>query len=463
MAAAAKAERKAMKKALKKKSKSQFAKQIYSLPGKAPKVSMKNRTMDQILRKGPMRDYMLKTDPYYRTLRDPFNIHGVKIPDLEVMPSATITCVKQMQVTVNANGVCGVVLGACGADSYAMGGSLVPVNYTWDYNAELATPGDRSRGGVGTTPTVYNGIQGAIGMTLGAVASSTASLFQMSESVNPTVDQSHNYPIRFDKWDYGTADATTPGTAALQTCPVTDLFSAARVVSFGASITFQGNYTNANGRIIAASVARGTIPRGLISADNTADSVSLLPGAQIIPVNHMGGATVLYRPTDSRSLQYADILEGEEHPTYAYTSVDDYFVSRRECSGAQMFLIVTGCTAGAVFQVTIVGNYEVIPRTTAMQIVGASPSPSDPIALSQVMQHIQKEPVVLADTAVQSMTVANPNMLSPATPPPQQQPQMAVHPAAKEQEESWLDKIIGGVGSVAKTVGPLIPVIASML
>ncbi len=71
--------------------------------------------------------YMALTDPYFLSMVDPFTYSGAKIPDLEPHPSATFQIRKQIQLTVNAGGIAGVILGTTAIPSSVARGTLVTV------------------------------------------------------------------------------------------------------------------------------------------------------------------------------------------------------------------------------------------------------------------------------------------------------------------------------------------------
>jgi len=395
-------------------------------------------------------DYLTQLDPYYQTLVNPFEVHGVKIPDLEGAPSGVVTLMNRMTITVGGNGVAGAAFGVIGATGYEAAGSLVPLKFVQFTG---------STGAVQAKPPPPTGPKGVLCPTQPKVrAAANPSPMPAVVSYDRAWDQAVGFlvedasdiftaaqgsglgdanALRFSNWT-NDGDGSTFGHSAM-----TDLYTRARLVSFGAQVQFLGNYTQASGRIVAASVGRQSVNRAFLPT-LTADDIALLPGARVVPVNQLGGASVVYRPTDNRSFQYTD-LDQYYFGDIALPMVDarSFWNDNVEALGGELYLIITGATAGSTFELTWVGNYEVGARTGAISMSAMTPSPSDPIALGHIMNRLQYE------------SPAKP--LKPMTSGADMTP-MLVH--QEQPRENWFDKLIKGINSAMPVVGSVIKMFA---
>jgi hypothetical protein len=274
-----------------------------------------------------------KINPYFETIVDPFNVRGVRIPDLDVHKSCPFSVTDRRTLTVNAGGVCGVSYGIGGTLAASPQASLVPISNN----------------------AIAGAANFAVGMVLGTGAT-TAGLY-------PAIGA-------------GTWIQLTQWTTTSDSIPAS--FTNIRLVSAGLAINFLGNFTDCAGKITIASCPRFQ-QRSTLGIGLTVDQLANLPSAKIVPVNQMEGASCCYRPTDNRSLAYTST-----DVTHTPASVSDWDQIAQSLGG-EMYAVVSGATAGQTFQVTFVGNYEGIPRWNTLSLLGSTPSPVDPIGLASAM------------------------------------------------------------------------------
>jgi len=314
--------------------------------GKKLKKKVK-RDVAKVLNKNTLeRKRLLGMNPYLQTLLDPFNVLGVKIPDMNSHPSGSFQILDRREIVINANGVACICYGAYGASgSSGQGGSLVPVRVA----------------GTGSVPY-------AIGMTNGALASSVDLLLGGS-------------PIYLTNWT-SVSD------------PIVQTYVKARLVSAGTCFQYLGAPLNAKGKASLGFAPRNQL-RSNISSGLTVDMLLKLPGSKTVPVNTLSGGVVLYQPQDGVSLEYVDT---NSVSTATNGSVWDTDANLRAACGGEMYISFTGCNPGDVIQITSAFNYEAIPRTNTWNLVGVSLSPNDPIALTHAFNTVQTSPVTLATT-----------------------------------------------------------------
>jgi len=368
--------------------------------------------------KQAMSNYLMQQDPYYLSLCNPFDNHGAKIPDFEVAPSGCVTLTLRKKLTATSTGCVGVALGLIGASGGTAHGSLVPlrsVTYLPASEPVSKTPG--------TAASYYHNFTNAIGFEV----STPTDIFDKIPNGTGS--------LKFAQWHDATVEGAT--TTWIGTSPMTQMFTRARVVSFGASLQFLGNFTKADGRIVAASVGRQTTDRHFLPT-TTVDDVALLPGAKIFPVNQMGGASAIYRPTDNRSLQYTDIDAAAKFVNAGDATIESsWWDDRIEAMGGEIYLIADGVPEDAVFELTIVGNYEVAAKTAALNTVVVNSKTPDPLALAHIMGAVQKMPTV--------------GPARPLSPLGQSSTTMMVQPSA-QQPINWFDSLIKGVKSAIPVV-----------
>lgn len=420
-------------KKLRKQLKKQFLEERSLVSNGLPKLTKKKKrasgpmkTVEQILAKGPFHEYLLNQDPYYRTLLDPFNVRGVRIPDMTVTPSAPFSLTKRFSVAAQSNGCVGACIGITGDMSSAVWlGSMVPQRVITVTTSGVKT-GGAAPGTVTNSPA-----NGSVGHIVGINNESKASIFSNFSSFTEIV---------FQNWNYD-------GTQG--TCPVRSYFTNVRVVSAGLNCQFLGNYTNSNGRIVAASVARQTV-RDQNDLTVSTDQLATLPGSKIIPINQMGGATVYYRPTDARSLSYASLDPALDITGMSLYNINNWFANRAEALGGEMYLVCDGLSTGVEIQFTLTINYEGTPRTNELNLVAASPSPCDVVALGKVMSRVQQMPTVVAAAADNKGAT------------PQTSAEMSLHPPV-EQSKGWFDQLTDGIEKAVGTIGKIAPVVGPML
>lgn len=373
-----------------------MAKSKFDAQGKKLKKKV-NRDVAKVLNKNSkVKENLLGMNPYLESLLDPFNSVGAKIPDMNMQPSSTFQVVDRQTLTASSTagsiGVCGISYGVGGQTSATAYGSLIPI------------------------PNI--GATFSVGCILGASATTT-DLF-------PAVGGATS--IQLVNW-----------TAATDQIPKT--YNKVRLVSAACQVEALGTPLNAKGKVTVAFASRNTIRQEIPSGNVGVSRIAALPGAKQVPLNKLEGATVRYNPQDSMSLIYVDM---DIQPASSWSAVD--WTSNVNCVGAlggELFLIIDGATAADSFVVTTVLNYEATPRVNTQNIVAATPSDSDPLALSHAFNSIQMAPTTIP-RAVQNITSAMSRFVS--------------HPPEKHRKPKILDSIMSGLKTgvgIAKEVAPL--------
>jgi len=373
----------------------------------------KKKTSDKLkkqISKGTLGQKLLGMNPYLRTILDPFNVTKVKIPDDVTTHSCPFSITQRFPLTVDAQGYCGVFLGAypctvlnTGVQPFFFSGSLIPMQ-TLD-----AAP---------VTPWAY-----------GAKMKSTVGGVLFGDTGNVLV---------YDQWQ-----ATASG--------VPQTFTNNRLVSMGARITFTGTVLNAQGLITAWSNPRETYGN---NNDVALGGISLsflqkLENSSIYSVPKEGGAMVVYIPQDPISQQYCPAKQSN---TYASEAVTKYL-------GGEMGFVVSGAIANQTFEVEVTSNFEGEPYLNTLSLTQATPSKSDPIALAHatnVLAAVKPSMGISKQEALKTVPVAD-----------------AITHHASDTEPTMMEQVLGGltgvasampaVSKIAQTMGPLIGSVLGMI
>lgn len=369
--------------------------------GKKLKVKVK-RDVAKVLNKNDLvRRKLLAMNPYLQTLMDPFHGDGARIPDDQAYPSATFKIVQRVSATVNAQGVAAISLGQYRNHStQVIYGGLVPTT------TQVSPTGDYVFGQLHNT------------------ASTATDLFNTQAALADAV--------YLDRW--------TTGNNAIPS-----LFQYVRPVAIGCSVDYLGATLNAKGRITAGFAPkaqfRGT---GFIGVDD----IFRFPGSTQVPVNKLTGGTVLYKPLDYTSFNYTNESQVYDYSTLATT----------EPVYGGMFIAVDGATANDTVVFTIVAHYEGVPKTNQVDLVGVSPSRSDPLALAHAMNEVQQMPSAIPMSVFTAPPVGvsaqGPLSTGSYTAPVVTGFQGTSHTAS---EPAMLDSILGGVTKTVNTAADVIP------
>lgn len=308
----------------------------YSIPLKTQNTTVKKKSkkkkikkkVAKVLNHGNVKRWLLGWNPYLQTILDPWNVRGVRVPDIITTPSGTFSIRDQRTLTVNANGLCGILygMGISGVfPTYTPCGALCP------YNTGLPTLG------------AY-----AVGVRLGANSSSSSILAAGSAN------------IQLSKFDSSVSSVAT-------------LYSSVRLVSFGVSIQYTGSALSAKGKITMASEPRETYGQSnkVANASLTLDDIAALRSSSVTSVPLKGGASAVYFPQDATSVSY-------------YSTQTNYglLAFPRAVLGGEVYCVVDGATANETFFVTAVWNFEGIPFSNQLDLVATQPSKADPLAMS---------------------------------------------------------------------------------
>jgi len=350
-------------------------------------------------------NWLKKFNPWLSALSDPFNIHGIQIPDMVTSRSGTFTVWDHRQITANSGGIASLAYGVNMAAGYpgTASGSLIPV---------------------GVSPSANNDF--AVGM-IGPSGATSSTLFGTSGTL----------PAPIALTSYGSSSST-----------VVTLFNQVRLVSFGVRIVFTGNFTNAQGTITIVSATRQWL-RNNTAMQNGAITLALLqshPEVQIISIPRDFGGTAIYKPLDNVSMQYTDVTE-----TYALTDMPE------SAFGGEIYIAVTGAVSAQSFQVDACWNFEGVPRTNQLDLVSTSISKSDAVSLESTFNALPDMPSALPLSQVKesSKEVSVPDLTRH-----DEQIMTDRHPS---QDKTMIEKIVDGVGTaldggikIAEKVSPFL-------
>ncbi len=314
------------------------------------------RSIAKILNKNQLvRKFLTGLSAYEATLLDPFNVHAVKIPDFNTTPSFPVTVVQRYNLTVNAQGVTGIALGIFCPPTITTSNiaGLIPLlnSGTVAYRAIGCTPASSA-----TSSTVFSTASTGIGLTCFPPAGTT-----------PTQD-------------------------------IGSIATHVRLASLGLSIVYTGTPLDAKGSIAIASVQRQYAEDVLnfpVVNQIGADDIMAMPGSSVVPVNHLEGASAVYKPQDFTQHVYVELAKsyGGGNTGTVTTGPSDYGIDISQLG--QLYIACTGCTADATFVATLVANYECLPKLNTMNIVNVAPSPADPRSMSRAATTVAAAPTTM--------------------------------------------------------------------
>lgn len=353
-------------------------------------VKTKKRSVSKKYGKG-VGNWLKKFNPWLMAISDPFNIRGVRIPDMVTTPSGTFTIWDHRQIASNANGCCAVAYGISHPGEYPSPprGSLIPV-------AWFDGLGNNDVGMVGDSATCGSG-----------------NLFGITDDIPSS--------IRLPKWsDNG----------------VQGLFDNVRLVSFGVRIVFTGNYINAQGTITIVSANRNWL-RNTAPLTTGGVSVELLqthPDVQILSVPKDFGGCCIYKPLDNESLEYLSsarfLTDPEDIPDSA--------------KGGEIYIAITGAVPDQAFQVDAVWNFEGTPRTNQLDLVDSAVSRYDMVSMESTWNALPEMP----SSAPIGVKGTGPEAKIPVAAITSEKMMSEDHPA---QERTMLEKIVDGIGGALDT------------
>jgi hypothetical protein len=391
-----------------------------------------NRQVAKLLNKGQYHRYLMSINPYLQTLLDPFNTRGVKVPDMVTAPSAPFTIVKRLSVTVNAQGVAGVCMGIAFQNGTVCHGSLVPFNDTtaWAPSPQEGSDGARDKESKTSkkkekqdeptlTPKPY-----VVGQYTGTAATGSG-LWDGTDTATGA------QTFYFDQWN----DTTNTNGQG-----VTSLFQSARLVSAGLFAEYYGTPLDAKGKWTYVATTRNSFIRERNTVPGIGDLLAL-PDARVTPINKMRGVNVVYKPKDSVSLNYCDKLTeamdftattSNGQQVFNWNTVQSYL-------GSEFYIVADGCTPGTSIYFTYIGHYEGIPKMSALSIVDAETSISDPIALSHAYNVVSEVPAASPGVPTQDFRNSSPQVGSLSIPEPAQQ-------------DSMFEKVLSGMDQVGNVI-----------
>lgn len=271
------------------------------------------------------------TNPYLQTLLNPANVHGVRVPD-GAQDSATCTEICRTSITASSNGIAAAMFGASqtanATNTVAVFASLVP---TASFN-------------------------GAYAWDLGVVNHTDASSTQI----------------------FGTSYVKVLHPAMSVLAANNRLV---RVVSAGVHAYSTAALATNQGTIWAAPLCEG-VAGEKIWTDNfafTMANVKLFPGLICIPAREAAGLNVRWRPGGPTTRTFCEMeactaLEPET-PGFRYHDIGGFLI------------VGEGLESGAVINIEVVINLEMVPLTNAYMPTGTM-AIDDPLALADASNEV---------------------------------------------------------------------------
>lgn len=357
-----------------------------------------NKEVARALNKGNIGKQLVASSRYFSTITDPFNMHGEKIPDFVNYPSSTFSLVYRTKLTTGSAGQAAIAFGLAGEASNTSGG-LVPIKWT------TAVMGN----------TLY---------TLGMSNSSAA-----AGGLFPTATTT---AFAANLWSSGTP--TVPNA-----------FQKIRLVSAGISVDYLGTALAAKGTLTIVSLPRSYFRAKQRSVTPlTLADIQNAPGVRIIPLNRLSGGTAVYHPLDLKSFDYVDMDTTIDNSSETTEAVGE------GSFGGEMYAVIQEAEASAGVQVTYVGNYEGIPRANTLNIVMATPSKSDPLELSSVMNKISQVPKSFEGTQFNAGLTSGKTQLPAAEGPKHQS--MTVTKSTAKSDETFMEKMLSGASGLSGVI-----------
>jgi hypothetical protein len=351
-------------------------------------------------------------NPYAQTLLDPFNVHGVQIPDDALYPSVPFTIVDRRTLSANASGIGGLCYGFWSTLGQVSAGSLIPI----------------------PTPDIDTGGQSYFA---GMIFGSAATLANLTEGIHGTTGV---HGIELQQWK--STNVMVP-----------DTFDKVRLVSAGLNVQCTSNFSSNQGKYTAGFAPRN-YSRTAGGQPFPVSYIQNLPDSVTIPISLEKGVTVTYSPVDEYSFRYAQIGVNQT-PTGApfapnpLASAADW-ETQAQYSPGELWCAIDGAAANATFLVTCVLNYEGIVSNNNLLLASSMHSKQDPIAMTHALRVRESVPKALASSAMANGIAFNgpPSGLTTNT-ASRTQPQMfdsilntlAKAPQAIEQAGSFMDKI----------------------
>ncbi len=215
------------------------------------------------------------------------------------------------------------------------------------------------------------------------------SIVPVSTNVSPTGDyilgqisNSASTSSSLFKTQVGLTDAVYWDRWTTGNNAIPSLFQYVRPVSIMVCCDYLGATLNAKGKLTAGFAPKNQWrSRGPVAVDD----IFRFPGSTQEAVNKLRGASVLYKPLDYSSFNYTD-MDGKYDLGTTLTTQPTY---------GGLFIAVDGATPADSVVFTIIGNYEAVPRTNQVNLVGVASAISDPIALAHAMNEVQRYPAAI--------------------------------------------------------------------
>lgn len=279
-----------------------------------------------------------RINPYLHALADPFDVHGVKVPDFCLDDSCTFYSTLRQVLTVGANGCCGVIFGTGASGSFP---SLSPFGGLVPYATGVAA--------------TY----------------STGLLLPTTCSVSALIPAT---PVNLQLSNFSAITNAIPNN-----------FPRVRLVSFGVRIMYTGNALNRQGKITVAYAPYGTFTNKIANCSINLADVLLLPHSTVTSVPLVGAAMVTWRPTDFEDQVYCPV--GPAAPNMPPTGP-----SPNGCAPCEIYVFVDGAVTNQTFFLEAVWNFEAIPTNNTLSFVTPSPSKADPISLAHAANRVSELP-----------------------------------------------------------------------
>lgn len=292
-------------------------------------------------------------NPYLQTLKHPGNVHGVKIPDGAYEGSATFTEVTRIVTSVSSYGCAAVSLGLPQID--VAGAVVSGLSSLIPCTARLITVTNKGMKDPPRTTTDY-------AVQLGYTGGSSCQIGDLFPS--------------------GLAAVAHPSSAIIPA-----QFKALRLVSAGCRVTVASALATSQGFVTVAFLPKGNVNRPFwqLGTALPLSDVQMLPHSVVMPVNSMGqGMHGIYAPLDNSNFEY--VVSRQLCDTGTAPNVGDPWVQHIDVGA--FIVALSGAEEGVQMMVEVICNFEAIPLLNSF-LGTTSPSVSDPLALSEAMNHLQ--------------------------------------------------------------------------
>jgi len=338
--------------------------------------------------KGSLRNHLLTQSSYLKSLLDPLNEVGARIPDEVTQPSLTAHCIQRLQVTTTANGhagcsvICGSLNGTATATNIcdiATSTTLATALQSLEKQQYAPSPaGERAK-----IPAISS-------LDLKRKPQPSTLVGPSGSKTGPPKLRDAKAPGAVGDFVWTAWDGDTGSKVYASGLRATA--SECRLVSGGLYGFYQGTPESMSGRVVTQAWSRvenqdGSVyqqpPTGVGDSTqpplpSTGAMLNQRVCADRALVPAKGQGSIKYLPTDAGDRLYSNCnpLDGN------YAAV----------SNGRLTVVFDGLPEGAVVEFWIVENYELLPLYNLIDLASPQPSESDPVDMALVSNVIAANP-----------------------------------------------------------------------